>query len=214
MKNKYNKDGYVIIRNFLDKKICNYLYEYSKNDVIRGSWYEHNVKNSEFDDILKPWGSFNDGQVSNHFSKYGDLTFDTILSYKFNDIQKHTDKDIIAMYSYYRFYTTGATLEKHTDRSAAEITGTITLGNDFSNLKNKKYFWPICFRNKKNKTFSIKLNIGDALFYKGDLLEHWRDTFLGKNQSQVFLHLTKRDNLKNTKGPYDGRPFLGYNFHL
>ena len=40
----------------------------------------------------------------------------------------------------------------------------------------------------KNKGSKVILKPGDMLVYKGMILEHWREVFLGENCAQVFLH--------------------------
>ena len=49
------------------------------------------------------------------------------------------------------------------------------------------------------------------LVYKGMILEHWREVFLGEDCAQVFLHYnnTNTDQGDAEKNIFDGRPHLG-----
>ena len=84
--------------------------------------------------------------------------------------------------------------------------------------------WPIYLENKKNvgipdgkkitvssnnKGTKVNLKPGDMLVYKGMILEHWREVFLGDNCAQVFLHYNNKDSKDADKNIYDGRPHLG-----
>ena len=53
----------------------------------------------------------------------------------------------------------------------------------------------------------IQLKPGDAIFYRGCKLEHWREPYQGNNHAQVFLHYN--DNNGKFKRLYDMRPELG-----
>ena len=55
----------------------------------------------------------------------------------------------------------------------------------------------------------VNLNAGDMLVYKGMLLEHWRETFIGNNCAQVFLHYNDVKSEGAEKNMFDGRPHLG-----
>ena len=106
-------------------------------------------------------------------------------------------------------------LHRHKDRFSCEISTTMNLGGDD---------WPIYLENKKNvgvpdgKKYTasstnegkkISLKPGDMLVYKGTILEHWREVFLGDNCAQVFLHYNNKDSKDADKNIFDNRPHLG-----
>jgi len=62
---------------------------------------------------------------------------------------------------------------------------------------------------KEGKKLPIPLKPGDLLIYRGDIVDHWRDEFLGVNQTQVFLHYNEVNDKDNDNGPIDGRPLYG-----
>ena len=132
-------------------------------------------------------------------------------------MEKLTGLKLIPTYSYARIYKRGDILKRHKDRFSCEISTTMNLGGDP---------WPIYIEANKNvgipdgkKYTAVSANIGskvtlqpgDMLVYKGMILEHWRDTFLGKDCAQVFLHYndinSKTGNAEQNQ--FDGRPHLG-----
>ena len=55
----------------------------------------------------------------------------------------------------------------------------------------------------------IDLEPGDALIYRGNDVEHWREAFEGENCGQVFLHYNDASSEHAEENKYDTRPFLG-----
>jgi hypothetical protein len=47
--------------------------------------------------------------------------------------------------------------------------------------------WPIWIEGP-NGTYSVDLEAGDGLLYRGTECTHWREVFEGQRQTQVFLH--------------------------
>ena len=135
-------------------------------------------------------------------------------------MQKHTGLKLSETYSYARIYKKGDVLNRHKDRFSCEISTTMNLGGDD---------WPIYLENKKNvgipdtlgpdgKKYTAKstnegkkitLKPGDMLVYKGMMLEHWREVFLGEDCAQVFLHYNDVKSKDADKNIFDGRPHLG-----
>lgn len=159
--------------------------------------------------LEKQYGEFTDTQCPGTFSKYGDLTFDTLLLLLLPKMEEATGMKLIPTYSYHRLYKHGDYLKAHRDRKSCDISATMCLGYDLSNLNEKEqqeYNW--CMYVKDNEGLITKsfLKPGDMFIYRGELLEHWRDNFIGVNHSQVFLHYNKAEDTENL---YDGRPELG-----
>jgi hypothetical protein len=71
---------------------------------------------------------------------------------------------------------------------------------------DKKYF-----AKTNNKGTKIVLKPGDMLVYKGMILEHWREVFLGEDCAQVFLHYNDVNSSvgNSEENIFDGRPHLG-----
>ena len=183
---------YQVIRKFVDKDTTDFLYKYSiLLDQRLG--YLHNNDQDRDPSIF---GTYNDGQVPGAFSKYADTLFETLLLDKQNQIQDLIKQKIYPSYSYLRIYKRGTELKRHKDRTSCEITVSLCIGHDGIN-------WPLKLSTQKGVEH-ILLDPGDAIFYDGRNIEHWRDPLEGQIQAQVFLHyVTSEDN------KFDRRPVLG-----
>lgn len=208
----FKKNNYIVVKNFIDKQLTDFFYEYVKLEAVRCDSIQTILgeKNKEknvwgtFEDV---WGSFNDGHIKNAYSKYGDLTFDTLLKLSVDKMKQATGLDLLPEYSYHRFYVKGCHMARHKDRESCEISVTLCLGFDGSNLKDKDYKWPMWIKSNDGVETPIYLEPGDAIIYRGYELEHWREEFLGLNHAQVFLHYNDKNG--PYKIEYDDRLALG-----
>jgi hypothetical protein len=200
----FKDNNYLILKNFVDNNLCNFLYDYVKLSAKRLNYLDETLgyKNYEESDF----GTFRDVQAQGDYSKYGDAVFDTLLNNLTDKLSYVSNISLIPTYSYHRLYTTGTELKKHKDRPSCEISTTLCLGYDVSNLEYK-YNWPIFVKNKDDIETPILLEPGDMVLYKGCILEHWREPFLGNNHAQVFLHYNEKNGKFNNL--YDNRPELG-----
>jgi len=202
--NFFKENNYVLIKNFINNDITNLLYRYVKNQTLRTDYIIYNKK-EEYRKNLD--GEFTDPQAYGAYSRYGDPMMDTLLECTTSFLKHYTEIEVVPTYSYYRFYQQGNILKRHIDRSSCEISITLCLGYDVSNLDND-YCWPMFVKNKKtNIETPLYLKPGDIIIYRGCEVEHWRDSFLGLNQAQVFLHYNEFNGEYNNL--YDGRPILG-----
>lgn len=147
--------------------------------------------------------AFNDEQIANSFSYYSPLCFETLAQTLLPTMEEVTGKKLYPTYTYARIYYEGAEMARHTDRPSCEFSTTVCISNDpdFG-------AWDIWFKNLEGKEFPIWLEPGDALVYKGDILEHWRNPYAGKRQCQAFLHyVNKQGKYRDYK--YDKRPYIG-----
>jgi hypothetical protein len=212
--------NYVIEKNFIEKDICTLLYTYSKIRVMSSEhkyiYYPH-LYHHRWDADL------NDLQCPNTFSYYGDPIMESILLCVKEKIESLINLKLTPNYSFWRFYEKGDSLKYHLDRESCEISATICLGYDTSNINNEK--WPMfiesndvnavvsktidqtTYKDITKKGIPIFQEPGDILIYKGGNLAHWRETFKGLNQTQLFIHYNDINNL-NLK-PLDGRPIPG-----
>ena len=147
--------------------------------------------------------AFNDEQIANSFSYYSALCFETLSQTLLPTMEKITGKKLYPTYTYARIYYEGAEMARHTDRPSCEYSTTVCISND-------KNFgpWDIWFKSREGKEFPIWLEPGDALIYKGDVLEHWRNPYGGQRQCQAFLHYVDKFG-KYRDYKYDRRPYIG-----
>ena len=207
----FKKNSYAVSRNFLKDETSKFLYKYVVEGTRRCDWLIANAPES-YD--LHEHGYFGDNQSPGDFCKYGDLLFDTLLDVSREAIQTLIEMELIPTYSYHRLYTLGSELIRHKDRSQCEISTTLCLGYNVSNLVEKEYAdwnWPMFIGpsdgKEKTEGTPINLNPGDMLIYRGCDVEHWREPFIGLNHAQVFLHYNDVNGDKDKL--FDGRPLLG-----
>ena len=218
MKASFKKNHFLVIKEAVDPKIANFIYNYflMKRQVTRTLFDTRYIS-----PFTTEFGVWNDQQVPNTYSHYADLAMETLLLSVQPKMEKLTGIKLNPTYSYARIYKKGDILERHKDRFSCEISTTMNLGGDE---------WPIYLENKKNvgssndidpktgknylvstdnKGKEIVLKPGDMLVYKGQILEHWREVFLGDNCAQVFLHYNDVKSEGADKNIFDARPHLG-----
>jgi hypothetical protein len=105
---------------------------------------------------------------------------------------------LLSTYAYGRIYSHGDVLTRHRDRSACEISLSITLQKDEKN-------WPLWFQKFDGEEVAVNLNPGDAVMYLGCDVDHWRYEYEGQRQTQTFLHYVMA-NGKRAAEVFSGRP--------
>ena len=148
-------------------------------------------------------GTWNDPQIPNTYSHYADPVMETLLTKMIPTLEKHTGLDLIPTYSYARIYKMGDKLNRHKDRDSCEISTTLHLGGNPWSI----YLEPSGKEGLKGK--EVNLKPGDMLVYKGCEVEHWRETFTGKECAQVFLHYNDKKSEFSQKNKFDSRSLLG-----
>jgi hypothetical protein len=138
---------------------------------------------------------------------------ETVLTAVTANISSYTGLEVVPNYSYWRMYQKGNVLEKHKDRYSCEISTTVCLGYDTSNLDQNKYqdySWPIWVEDvtgEHPEGIAVNLKPGDMILYRGCEIQHWRDEYLGLAHAQLFMHYNEvREENKNI---FDGRPQIG-----
>mgnify|MGYP003149903115 CR=1 FL=1 len=159
-----------IIKNFFSKDELSLLQKYCYNKLDENKNYQ-----IDFQSFSPSW--------------YHDAVMTGLLDIKLPVVEKKSKLKLFPTYTYWRYYVYGATLDKHTDRPACEISVTACI---------KKYDdWPIIVEDKK-----FELNEGDAVLYNGVLQKHWRPgIYKGSGMAQVFLHYV------NQNGPYKNHAY-------
>ena len=211
-KDRFKKNHFLVIKEAVDPKGAEFVYNYflMKRQVTK-TFFDFKYINPYTDD----WGTWNDEQVPKTYSHYADVAMETLLLAVQPKMEKLTGMKLNPTYSYARIYKMGDVLHRHKDRFSCEISTTMNLGGDE---------WPIYLENKKNvgipdgknitvssknKGTKVVLNPGDMLVYKGMILEHWRETFIGKDCAQVFLHYNDANSSGADTNIFDERPHLG-----
>ena len=207
----FDKNNFLIIKKAVEPKVAEFVCNYflMKRQVAKTMFDTRFIS-----PFTTEWGVWNDEQVPNTYSHYADIAMETLLLTVQPIMEKQTGLKLIPTYAYARIYKKGDVLHRHKDRFSCEISTTLNLGGDE---------WPI-FIEKDSKKGEIKngnyitentkgtkviLNPGDMLVYKGNICEHWRETFEGENCAQVFLHYNNEATKGSIDNIYDGRPHLG-----
>jgi hypothetical protein len=183
---EFKEKGYVHLKDFLHLDSC--------KDLTR-----------ELKRLVTEKKTVKDEQCPLSEAIHGTLTFDKLLEDLTPHFEAASGLKLFPTYSYARLYNTqGEELKLHRDRPACEISATLTL--DFEGD-----VWPIFMganEDKSNAT-EIKMNVGDAVLYRGCDIHHWREPYEeGKWQAQVFLHYVDQ-NGPHAEWKYDKRESLG-----
>ena len=164
--------NYKLIKNFFSKEELNILKKYCYNKL----------------DLNKDYTIY-DG-TSFCPSWYNDPLMTSFLETKLTKVEEESNLKLFPTYAYWRYYVFGATLKKHSDRPACEISITACV---------KKYDnWPIVVEGT-----SFELEEGDAVIYAGCDQKHWRPgVYEGEGMAQVFFHYVNQ-NGPNKNHAYD-----------
>ena len=212
-KTLFQKNKYSILKGAISKELANFAFSYFLNKrKVAGFLYDQKYI-SPFTEYFGVW---NDQQVPNTYSHYGDMVMETLLQKVKPVMEKHTKLKLSETYSYARIYKNGDVLARHKDRYSCEISTTLNLGGDP---------WPIFIDgtgadsvideykqiHKPNAPEGTKvlLDVGDMLVYSGCELEHWREPLEGDVCAQVFLHYNHVNGPFAEKNRFDKRPMLG-----
>jgi len=208
----FKKNKYTVLKKAISPQLAKFVFQYFmlKRKVARKLFDERYISN-----FTEEWGVWNDQQVPETYSHYGDVAMETLLTWVQPAMEKHTGLKLTPTYSYARIYKKGDVLKRHKDRFSCEISTTLNLGGDP---------WSIYLEPKKNvgipdgkkittssnnKGVRVNLKPGDMLVYKGMELEHWREEFQGDNCTQVFLHYNDQKSKNAKQNIYDRRKHLG-----
>jgi len=181
----FKENGYLVIRNFLDKDFLDFVQDYFFIRVKSGK------------------SSKNDSQVPGAYCFYSDPLCETILDRSCKELSEKIKINLLPTYSYTRIYLKGNELTKHRDRSSCEISATLSLAHDGE-------VSPIYFSKNEDESDSVEilLNPGDICIYRGCDLWHWRKPFENNWYLQTFLHYVDSDG-QYKDFIYDKRSFLG-----
>ena len=183
---EFQSKGYVHLKDFLHIDSCKELTKQLKKLVDQKK-------------------TIKDEQCPKSEAIHGTVTFDKLLEDLTPHFEQASGLKLFPTYSYARLYNSqDEELKVHRDRPACEISATLTL--DFEGD-----VWPIFMGNNEDKSNAteIKMEIGDAVMYRGCDIYHWREPYKeGKWQAQVFLHYVDQ-NGPHAEWKYDKRESLG-----
>jgi hypothetical protein len=183
---EFKEKGYVHLKDFLHKDSCKEL----ANELKR---------------LVNEKKTVKDEQCPKSEAIHGTVTFDKLLEDLTPHFEQASGFKLFPTYSYARLYNSqDEELKVHKDRPACEISASLTL--DFEGD-----VWPIFMgaNEDKSEATEVKMEIGDAVMYRGCDIYHWREAYKeGKWQAQVFLHYVDQ-NGPHAEWKYDKRESLG-----
>ena len=159
----FERDRYVVLSSLLKEPQLSQFYRHARNKAQSGRM-----------------GS-GDEQVPDTPCSYGDLIMDGLLNTLLPEIEGASGLKLFPTYSYFRLYKRGDTLARHKDRPSREISVSLCLRYEEGKA------WPISIEGP-NGAFSVSLEPGDALLYRGMECPHWREALESNSLAQVFLH--------------------------
>jgi len=139
--------------------------------------------------------------LGNSYFQYADPLGEAILESLQSTIEEAIGLRLLPTYSYARIYYAGASLRKHQDRNACEISATLTLGYEADEP------WPI-FIEGPDGAEGVLLEAGDLAIYRGVECTHWRNEFRGERLVQLFNHYVDADG-PHADQALDGRSRIG-----
>ena len=204
---------YLVIKKAISFELANFAFNYLllKRDAVK--WMQDTNYISKF---TPGFGTWEDKQVPNTYSIYGDCFMETLMMKVLPVMQEHTEMTLIPCYTYSRIYKKGDILKRHKDRPSCEISTTLHLGGEpwtiFLDPTGANYVideYKQIHKPNAPQGIPITLEVGDMLVYSGCALEHWREPFEGNLCVQTFLHYNPADGRFAEKNKFDRRPMLG-----
>jgi len=200
---QFDKKGFFIIKNVYDARALvdtipneRGMLTYSKNIDFGSKKGDENITVRLKDD--------DERQVSGSVGRYHHPKYRQAHTLIRKEIEKHIGRDLFNTYYYDRFYFPGQKLERHRDRDACEISISVHAG---TNLEEPYPFFVEALDDGKH--YSIELEPGDGVVYKGCHVWHWRDEMPGHKglfsrfnkqmlyYHQIFFHYVLADGIRS-----------------
>ncbi|MEC9345918.1 MAG: hypothetical protein VYB54_06810 [Pseudomonadota bacterium] len=172
----FARHDYVLVRGLLDAPLVDFLRSYVDTKFA-----------SKLFGIV-------DAPAVRAAGHYGDQMFDGLLEFVRPALERQSGLSLLPTYSYVRIYRHGDRLLRHTDRHACEISVSLSIAQTPAEP------WPL-FVTGRTGTVGAELMPGDAVMYRGFACKHWRETYPGRRQVQVFLHYVDK------RGPHAGEKY-------
>ena len=117
----------TVIKKAISFELANFAFNYLllKRDAVK--WMQDTNYISKF---TPGFGTWEDKQVPNTYSIYGDCFMETLMMKVLPIMQEHTEMTLVPCYTYTRIYKKGDILKRHSDRPSCEISTTLHLGGD------------------------------------------------------------------------------------
>ena len=190
LRESLNNKGYCQVNNILHSQLKEYL-QIVPNLIVKYSNTETQKENkiTYIDSIPNK---------IYYSSPFGE----TLLAYFTKIYSEISGKNLVPSYSFFRKYFQGNDLKKHIDRPSCQYSATIQINSSVDES------WDFFITDKQNQKVECKTKVGDIIFYKGEEVEHWRETLKYEHSSHFFLHWVDKDNPNYKPYHFDGRKSL------
>ena len=169
MNNEYEERGYVITQ-IMDENSATAIWHQLLERVRRG---DCNYGMPEHEPLRE--GLDNTWNFMNFVPMFFPMS---ILTPKAEEV---LEMELVPSYCYARIYMKGSEMVRHVDRDSSVYACTINLNSSHSG-------WPIYLEDKNGKdTIEFVGKPGEALFYHGCDMYHWRDKFEGDWHAQLMM---------------------------
>lgn len=169
-----SENKYVVVPNFLGKDVANNLSSDFKLFLDKNP---HLIKS--------------DAQVPGARGLYNYIPFTQVLVERTRDVGLLINEPVLPTYCYAREYKRGSKLGAHTDIPPCEVSLSVHLSGDHQ--------WPLFFTGPSGNKIEVNLEVGDAIIYYGQAIEHGRDENPGDDYIQLFLHYVRSDGEHSNK---------------
>tara|TARA_R110000803_G_scaffold106364_1_gene174444 strand:- start:234 stop:854 length:621 start_codon:yes stop_codon:yes gene_type:complete len=190
LRDSLNNEGYCQVNNIFHPQLIDY-FKLSSGLLQLEDLYSDKEENN----LVKSTNKRDKAQ-------YAPFIGETLLLYLTSIYSKISGKNLTPTYSFYRNYFQGNSLNRHTDRPSCQYSATIQIDS------SKDESWPIWIQSKNRQDIECNSKIGDAVFYKGEEVEHWREELQYEYSSHLFLHWVDKDDPTYKEFWLDGRKNL------
>tara|TARA_B100000902_G_scaffold101940_1_gene104316 strand:+ start:5158 stop:6630 length:1473 start_codon:yes stop_codon:yes gene_type:complete len=180
--------GFYVVKDFFSKKQADYFLYQSVETIQNQEVYFGGDEDPEH---VHPMT----------YNVNGHPIWENLLYSKVKEVEDIVEEKLIPTYSYQRTYLKGAAMNHHKDWPWCQISLTINLGQSDP--------YPIFVTDLKTKK-SVKViqEPGDAIFYLGYNISHYRNKFKGDWYSQLFLHYVIDNKEMANNKRFDGDKFV------
>jgi len=186
---KFQKQGYIQVKSAISKEVCENLSAYARTKAKA----KPNIKKGR-------------DPLAHIHREYGDDKFEALLEELKPRIEKETGLSLWPTLSFYYVYGRGNQLNPHKDRESCEIVAGICLGSDPA-FQEQTGNWPLIL-DVQGKAAPMDLGFGDMVIFRGNEMEHWRDSFDGDWFVSIILGYVDK-NGPHAYQKYDQRTALG-----
>jgi len=221
MNQEFEKNGYIIARDFLDNTTLALAQTYFDMKYRFINYSNENRAAAEKSETKDPAFGVR-GDIATSLTFYSDTLIESMHLNYGQKASNAVGMNLSPTYTFTRIYEKTNTLIPHVDRPSCEVSlscpilisddrpSTIYVSNYKFNVNESNSIINSYNEIEKRGDYSeINLYPGDALFYRGCERYHWRKPLESDYLIQFFMHFVETEG-KNKEWYYDKRPYSGF----